>query len=53
MKKAIIALVLASGVGIIAFASLSNRSDTKQAIEKKQEKKDVKKKECRKTCLFG
>lgn len=53
MKKAIVALVLASGIAAIAFASLSDRASTKQAIEKKQEKKDVKKKECKKTCMFG
>jgi hypothetical protein len=52
MKKAIVALVLASSVGAIAYASLHNRNDGKQAIEKKQEKKDERK-ECKKRCLFS
>ena len=54
MKKFVVALALASGVAIIAYASLNNRSTTnqKQATEK-QEKKDIKKKECRKSCLFS
>ena len=52
MKKFIVALALASGVAAIAYASLSSRDNTKQAIEKK-EKKDIKKKECRRTCLFS
>ena len=51
MKKVVIALVLAGGIGAIAYASLSNRSNTKQSIEKKTEKKD--KKECKKTCMFS
>ena len=52
MKKAIIALVLASGIAAIAYASMSNRSNNKQAIEKKTEKKE-KKHECNKSCLFS
>ena len=52
MKKFIVALALASGVAVIAYASLSNRSNTKQAIEK-QDKKEMKKKECKKRCLFS
>jgi hypothetical protein len=52
MKKIVIALVLASGVGAIAYASLSNNNSSKQAIEKKTEKKE-KKKECKRTCLFS
>ncbi|MFI5131526.1 MAG: hypothetical protein ACHQFX_16100 [Chitinophagales bacterium] len=51
MKKVVIALVLAGGIGVIAFASLSNRNSYKQAIEKKTENKE--KKECKKTCLFS
>ena len=51
MKKVVIALVLAGGIGAIAFASLSNRNNTKQSIEKKAEKKE--KKECKRTCLFS
>ena len=51
MKKMIVALALASGIAVIAYASLQNRSNTKQAIEK-QEKKELKK-ECKKSCLFG
>jgi len=51
MKKMIVALALASGVAVLAYASLQNRSNTKQAIEK-QEKKELKK-ECKKTCLFS
>ena len=34
MKKFLVALVLASGVGAIAFASMSSNSSNKQAIEK-------------------
>jgi hypothetical protein len=52
MKKALIVLVLAGGVGAIAYASLSNRNSAKQAIEKKMEKKE-KKHECMKKCMFN
>lgn len=52
MKKIVIAIVLACGVGAIAYASLSNRSSNKQSIEKKTEKQD-KKHECKKTCMFS
>jgi type II secretory pathway component PulJ len=51
MKKMIVALALASGVAVIAYASLQNRGNTKQAIEK-QDKKEMKK-ECKKKCLFS
>ena len=51
MKKFIVALALAGGVAVIAYASLQNRSNTKQAIEK-QDKKEIKK-ECQKRCLFS
>lgn len=51
MKKFVIALVLAGGVGAIAYASLSDKSSNKQAIEKKAEKKE--KKECKKRCMFS
>jgi len=52
MKKIVIALVLAGGIGAIAYASLVNRHSNKQAIEKKTEKKE-KKHECKRTCLFS
>ena len=52
MKKIVIALVLAGGVGAIAYASLSNRGTNKQAIEKKTEKKE-KKHECKHTCIYS
>ena len=52
MKKFVVALVLAAGVGAIAFASLSKNSSNKQAIEKKTEKQE-KKKECKRTCMFS
>jgi hypothetical protein len=52
MKKFLVAVALAGGVAMIAYASLNNRNHTKQAIEK-QQKQDMKKKECRKSCLFG
>lgn len=52
MKKFLVALVLAAGVGAIAYASLSKNSSNKQTIEKKTEKKE-KKKECKRTCLFS
>jgi|SoiMetStandDraft_5_1073268.scaffolds.fasta_scaffold116074_1 hypothetical protein len=52
MKKFIVALALASGVAVIAYASLSSRGNTRHATEK-QEKKDMKKKECQRTCLFS
>jgi len=54
MKKFVVALALASGVAIIAYASLNSRSDSKQkqATEKKAEKKEIKK-ECRRSCLFS
>jgi len=51
MKKLIVALALAGGVAVIAYASLQNRSNTKQAIEK-QDKKEMKK-ECKKNCPFS
>ena len=50
MKKMIVALALASGVAVIAYASLQNRSNNKQAIEK-QSKQEMKK-ECKKRCLY-
>jgi Flp pilus assembly protein CpaB len=52
MKKIIVALVFAGGVGAIAYAALDNSSSNKQAIEKKTEKQE-KKKECKKRCLFS
>jgi len=52
MKKFLVALVLAGGIGAIAYASLTKNSSNKQAIEKKTEKKE-KKKECKKTCMFS
>lgn len=52
MKKILVALVLASGVGAIAFASMGNSGNKKQAIEKKADKQE-KKKECKKRCLFS
>ncbi|MGK2860992.1 MAG: hypothetical protein ACSLE0_03615 [Chitinophagaceae bacterium] len=51
MKKIIVALALAGGVAAFAYASLQNRSQEKQAIEK-QQKKELKK-ECRKRTLYG
>ena len=50
MKKTIVALVLASCVAAIAYASMSRQQENKQAIEKKQPKE---KKECKHTCMFG
>lgn len=52
MKKALIVLVLAGGIGAIAYASLSNSSSNKQKIEKKTEKKE-KKEDCMKKCMFS
>ena len=51
MKKLIVALALAGGLAVIAYASLQNRSNTKQAIEK-QDKKEMKN-ECKKNCPFS
>ena len=50
MKKMIVALALVSGVAVIAYASLQNRNNTKQAVEK-QNKQEIKK-ECSKRCLY-
>jgi uncharacterized membrane protein YebE (DUF533 family) len=50
MKKMIVALALVSGVAVIAYASLQNRNDTRQAVEK-QSKQEMKK-ECKKRCLY-
>jgi hypothetical protein len=52
MKKYVIALVLAGGVGAIAYASLSSNKSTKQSIEKKTDKQE-KKKECKHSCMFS
>ncbi len=52
MKKLIVALVLAGGVGAIAYAAMDNQGSKKQVIEKKTEKKE-KKKDCKKRCLFS
>jgi hypothetical protein len=49
MKKILLGLVLLGGVTAIAYASLSNRKNNKQATEKKMEKK----KECKKHCIFS
>jgi hypothetical protein len=53
MKKALIVLVLAGGVGAIAYASLNNSGSNKQKIEKKADKQEKKKGECKKTCPFS
>lgn len=50
MKKMIVALALAGGVAVIAYASLQNRNNTRQAVEK-QSKQELKK-ECKKRCLY-
>jgi uncharacterized protein HemX len=52
MKKFLVALVLAGGIGAVAYASLSNQSSKKQGIEKKTEKQE-KKKDCKKRCMFS
>jgi Flp pilus assembly protein CpaB len=52
MKRLLIVLVLAGGIGAIAYASLSKNSSNKQKIEKKTEKQE-KKKECKKSCMFS
>lgn len=52
MKKVLIVLVLAGGVGAIAYASLSNINSNKKKIEKKAEKQE-KKKECKKACMYS
>ncbi len=51
MKKMIVALALAGGVAVIAYASLQNRDNTRQAVEK-QNKQEMKK-ECKKKCLYS
>jgi 16S rRNA C1402 N4-methylase RsmH len=52
MKKFVVALALVGGVAVIAYASLSDRSYTKKTTEK-QQKQEMKKKECKRSCLFG
>jgi uncharacterized protein HemX len=52
MKKVLIALALAGGIGFVAYASLNNRNSHKQSIEKKTEKQE-KKHECKKRCMFS
>ena len=52
MKKLMIVLVLAGGVGAIAYASLSKNSSNRQKIEKKTEKQE-KKHECMKKCMYS
>ncbi len=53
MKKAIVALVMVSGVAAVTFAALdSSSASTKKAVEKKVEKKE-KKKQCKRTCYFS
>ncbi len=49
MKKLLIGLALLGGATAITYASLSNRKDNKQAVEKKVEKK----KECKRSCIFS
>jgi len=51
MKKSIVALVLASSIAAIAYATMNSHNDKKQAIEKKQSKDT--KKECKRSCMFG
>jgi hypothetical protein len=53
MKRVLIVLVLAGGIGAIAFASLNNSSSNNQKTEKKTEKQEKKKEECKKRCLFS
>ena len=53
MKKVVSAAVLVAFIGAVAFASLDNRSTSKQ-MEKKEQKKDVKKKkEAKRSCMFS
>jgi len=49
MKKVLIVLLLAGGVGAIAYASFNNNSRHKQ----KTEKQEMKKEECKKNCPFS
>ena len=53
MKKFIVALILASGVTVIAFAAFDSSSapNKKMKTEKKAETK--KKRECSHSCVFG
>jgi len=52
MKKIAVAFILASGITVVAFGSLT--SSGKKATDKKMEKKEnKKKKECRRTCIFN
>lgn len=53
MKKFVVALALAGGVAVIAYASLSDRSYIKKTTTEKQQKQEIKKKECKRSCLFG
>lgn len=45
-------LVLLAGVAMVAYASFSTVRK-KDNIEKKAEKKEMKKKACKRTCLFS
>ena len=52
MKKFAVALVFATGLGLIAYPALKKNVTSKNATEKKVDKEE-KKKECKKTCWFS
>lgn len=51
MKKSVVALILASSIAAIAYATVNRNTNRKQVVEKKQIKEQ--KKECKRTCMFG
>ena len=56
MKRLLVILILVAFVGAVAFASLSSKSQRRDDVKKtevKTEKKDIKKKQCKRTCWLS
>jgi hypothetical protein len=52
MKKFVVALVCAAGLGLIAYPSLKKNTNSKRTTEKKADKQE-KKKECSHSCMYS
>jgi len=53
MKKAIIALVLASGVTAIAFAAFDSSSSPNKKMKTEKKAETKKKKQCSHSCMYS
>lgn len=53
MKKAIIALVLASGITAISFAAFDSSSSPNKKIKSEKKAETKKKKQCSHSCMYS